>query len=102
LATLKDRTLSVVVAWPAVKYNELFGEKRGYLGPTTTVPEFRSKKLASALTLRAINFLFEKGMDIVVLHTSALNVPSIASLRNIGFEVGHRIKFLRKNLLRKG
>lgn len=102
LATLKDRILSVVVAWPAVKYNKFFGGRRGYLGPAATVPEFRSKKLASALTVRAMNFLFEKGLDAVVLHTSELNVPSVTLLRNIGFEVGHHIKFLRKNLLRKG
>jgi ribosomal protein S18 acetylase RimI-like enzyme len=101
LATLGDKILSVVVAWPAIKYNELFGGRRGYLGPAATVPEFRSKKLASALTVRAMNFLFEKGMDTVVLHTSELNVPSVTLLRTIGFEVGHHIKFLRKNMLRK-
>jgi ribosomal protein S18 acetylase RimI-like enzyme len=98
LATLEDRILSVVVAWPAVKYNKLFGGRRGYLGPAATVPEFRSKKLASALTVRAMNFVFEKGMDTAVLHTSELNIPSVTLLRNIGFEVGHHIKFLRKNL----
>jgi ribosomal protein S18 acetylase RimI-like enzyme len=101
LAVLGDRILSVVVAWPAVKYNELFGGRRGYLGPAATVPEFRSKKLASALTVRAMNFLFEKGMDTAVLHTSELNVPSVTLLRNIGFEVGHHVKFLRKNFMRK-
>jgi hypothetical protein len=51
LATLEDRILSVVVAWPAVKYNRFFGGRRGYLGPAATIPEFRSKKLASALTV---------------------------------------------------
>jgi ribosomal protein S18 acetylase RimI-like enzyme len=101
LAVLEDRILSVVIAWPAVKYNELFGGRRGYLGPAATVPEFRSKKLASALTVRAMNFLFEKGMDTAVLHTSELNVPSVTLLRNIGFEVGHHVKFLRKNFIRK-
>ncbi|MGA3191868.1 MAG: GNAT family N-acetyltransferase [Candidatus Bathyarchaeia archaeon] len=101
LATLEDRILSVVVAMPAVKYNTLFGGRRGYLGPAATVPEFRSKKLASALTVRAMNFLFEKGMDTAVLHTSELNVPSVTLLRNIGFEVGHHVKFLRKNFMGK-
>jgi ribosomal protein S18 acetylase RimI-like enzyme len=101
LATLQDRILSVVVAWPAIKYNRFFGERRGYLGPAATIPEFRSKKLASALTVRAMNFLHEKGMDVVVLHTSELNVPSVTLLGNIGFEVSHHIKFLRKNMIRK-
>ena len=101
LATLQDRILSVVVAWPAVKYNELFGGRRGYLGPAATIPEFRSKKLASALTVRAMNFLLERRMDTAVLHTSELNVPSVTLLGNIGFEVGHHVKFLRKNFMRK-
>jgi ribosomal protein S18 acetylase RimI-like enzyme len=101
LAVFKDRILSVVVAWPAVKYNKFFGARRGYLGPAATIPEYRSKKLASALTVQALNFLFEKGMDTAVLHTSELNIPSVTLLRNIGFEVGHHVKFLRKNLLGK-
>ena len=98
LADSEGRVLSVVVAWPAVKFNQFFGTKRGYLGPAATVPEYRSKRLASALTVRAMNFLYEKGMDTVVLHTSELNVPSVTLLRSIGFEVGHHIKFLRKNV----
>jgi ribosomal protein S18 acetylase RimI-like enzyme len=101
LATLQDKILSVVVAWPAVKYNKLFCARRGYLGPAATVPEYRSKKLASALTVRAMNFLFEKGMDTAVLYTSELNVPSVTLLKKIGFEVAHDVKFLRKNLVRK-
>ena len=70
LAEVGDRILSVVVAWPAVKYNQYFGAKRGYLGPAATIPGYRSKKLASALTVRAMNFLYEKGLDTVILHTS--------------------------------
>jgi ribosomal protein S18 acetylase RimI-like enzyme len=101
LATLQDRILSVVVSWPAIKYNRFFGAKRGYLGPAATVPKYRSKKLASALTVRAMNFLFEKGMDTVVLHTSELNIPSVTLLRNVGFGVAHHVKFLRKSMLRK-
>jgi ribosomal protein S18 acetylase RimI-like enzyme len=101
IATLQDRILSVVVAWPAVKYNRFFWERRGNLGPAATIPEFRSKKLASSLTVRAMNFLLEKGMDTVILHTSELNIPSVTLLRNIGFEVSHQIKFLRKTMVRK-
>lgn len=98
LAEVGDRILSVVVAWPAVKYNQYFGAKRGYLGPAATISEYRSKKLASALTVRAMNFLYEKGLDTVVLHTSERNAPSVTLLRNIGFEIGHLSKFLRKNM----
>jgi ribosomal protein S18 acetylase RimI-like enzyme len=96
-----NKVVSVVVAWPAVKFNAYFGAKRGYLGPAATLSDYRAKKLASALTVRAMNFLFEKGFDQVVLHTSELNVPSVTLLRNLGFEVGHHIEFLKKNVTPK-
>jgi len=101
LAESEGRILSVVVAWPAVKFNQFFGATRGYLGPAATVPEYQSKKLASALTVRAMNFLYEKGMNTAVLHTSEQNVPSVTLLKTIGFEVGHHIKFLRKKVEQK-
>jgi ribosomal protein S18 acetylase RimI-like enzyme len=102
LAEYQDRTLSVVVAWPAVKYNRYFRAKRGYLGPAATIPEYRSKKLATALTIRAMNLLYEKSMDTVVLHTSERNVPSVILLRDIGFKIGHLSKFLRKSIQQEG
>lgn len=101
VAYYEGKVVSVVVAWPAVKFNAYFGTKRGYLGPAATLPEHRSKKLASALTVRAMNFLYGNGFAQVVLHTNEANVPSVTLLRNIGFEVGHHLKFLRKNLPKK-
>jgi ribosomal protein S18 acetylase RimI-like enzyme len=94
----EGKLVSVVVAWPATEFNVYYKTKRGYLGPAATLPEYRGKKLASALTVRAMNVLFEKGMDTVVLHTSELNVPSVTLVRQIGFQVGHHLKFLKKNV----
>jgi len=79
----------------ATKYLQL---KRGYLGPATTLPEFRNKHLASALTARAMNFLFKNGMDSVRLGTSEQNVSSIALLRSLGFQVENVRKILHKKL----
>jgi ribosomal protein S18 acetylase RimI-like enzyme len=79
----------------AMKYLHL---NRGYLGPATTLPEFRNKHLASALTARAMNFLYKKGMDSVILGTSEQNVSSIALLRSLGFRVENIRKILRKEL----
>ncbi len=93
-----NKVVSVVVAWPAVKFNAYFGAERGYLGPAATLTDFRAKKLASALTVRAMNFLFGKGFDQVILHTSELNVPSVTLLRNLRFEVMHHIEFLKKSV----
>lgn len=87
VAEVGGRIVSTVVAKPdrdAMKYLHL---NRGYLGPAVTLPEFRNRHLASALTARAMNFLYEKGMDSVILGTSEQNVSSIAMLRSLGFKV---------------
>jgi ribosomal protein S18 acetylase RimI-like enzyme len=87
VAEVNGRIVSTVVAKPdtdAMKYLHL---SRGYLGPAATLPEFRNRHLASALTARAMNFLYEKGMDSVILGTSEQNVSSIALLRSLGFQV---------------
>ena len=96
IAEVKGRIVSTVVAKPdtdAMKYLHL---NRGYLGPAATLPEFRNKHLASALTARAMNFLYKKGMDSVILGTSEQNVSSIALLRTLGFQVENVRKILRK------
>ncbi|MDI6847912.1 MAG: hypothetical protein QMD23_07310, partial [Candidatus Bathyarchaeia archaeon] len=59
---LDGKIVSVVVSRQDVKYNKFFGGKRGYLGPAATLAEYRGKNLAPALTRRAMNFLFEKGV----------------------------------------
>jgi ribosomal protein S18 acetylase RimI-like enzyme len=61
VADFNNKIVSVVVSKPDTRHNESFDGKRGYLGPATTLAEFRGKNLASALTVRAMNLLFEKG-----------------------------------------
>lgn len=98
VAEVKEKIVSTVVAKPdtdAMKYLNL---NRGYLGPAATLPEFRNKHLASALTARAMNFLYKKGMASVILGTSEQNVSSIALLRGLGFQVENVRKILRKEL----
>jgi ribosomal protein S18 acetylase RimI-like enzyme len=100
VAEVDETIVSAVVAKPdtdCIKYLHL---KRGYLGPAATLPEFRNKHLASALTARSMNFLFEKGMDSVRLGTSEQNVSSIALLHTLGFQVDIVRKILRKKLNR--
>jgi ribosomal protein S18 acetylase RimI-like enzyme len=98
VAEHNNKIVSVVASRFDVDYNEFFNGKRGYLGPAATLAEYRSKNLASALTRRAMNFLFEKGMNSVALYTSEQNTASITLLRKLGFEVRHHWKFMRKNL----
>lgn len=92
------KIVSVVASRPDVNYNKAFNGKRGYLGPAATLSEYRNKNLASALTLRAMNFLFNNGMNSVALHTSEQNIPSVTLLNKLGFKVGHNWKFLHKYL----
>jgi ribosomal protein S18 acetylase RimI-like enzyme len=98
VAEINGKIVSAVVAKPDTNYSKFFNVKRGYLGPAATLPEHRGKNLASVLTVRAMNLLFEKGMNSVALYTSETNIPSVTLLRKIGFEVGHSWKFMRKNL----
>jgi ribosomal protein S18 acetylase RimI-like enzyme len=97
VAEAEGRIVSAVVGKPDTIYNRFFNAHRGYLGPAATLPEYRSKNLASMLTTRAMNFLFEKGMNSVALYTSEANVPSTTLLRKIGLEIGHNWKFMRRN-----
>ncbi len=101
VAEIGGKIVSAVVSRPDTEYNEFFRAKRGYLGPAATLPDYRSKNLASALTRRAMNFLYEKGMDSVGLYTAEQNTPSVMLLRKLGFEVGHQWKFMRKTLHKK-
>ncbi len=97
VAESADRIVSAVVAKPDTEYSRFLHSRRGYLGPAATIPEFRNKHLASALTARAMNFLLEKGMVSVRLGTSELNVSSNALLRGLGFKVDVIHKILRKD-----
>lgn len=98
IAETSNKIVSVVASRPDANYNKFFNGRRGYLGPAATLPEYRGKSLASALTCRAMNYLFEKAMDSVTLYTSEQNIPSVALLRKLSFDVGHHWRFMRKTL----
>jgi len=97
VADYKGEIVSVVVSRRDIKYNSYFRAKRGYLGPAATLPEYRGKGLASALTQKAMNFLLEKGMNCVGLYTSERNKASVNLLKKLGFKVAYRWKFLTKH-----
>jgi len=97
VAIFRGRIVSVVVSKPDIKYNTFFNSRRGYLGPAATLPEHRGRKLATTLTRRAMNTLFESGMDSVALYTAEQNVASVTLLKKLGFEIGHQWRFMRKH-----
>lgn len=98
VADHNNKLVSVVVAKPDMNYNRYFGDNRGYLGPATTLPAYRGRNLASALTQRVMNFLCEKEFSSAALYTQEQNTPSVTLLRNLGFKIGHHWRFMRKNL----
>ena len=98
VAEVKEKIVSIVVAKPDTDSIMYLHLNRGYLGPAATLREFRNKHLASALTARAMNFLYKKGMDSVILGTSEQNVSSITLLQSLGFHVENVRKILRKEL----
>ena len=98
VAEADERIVSTVVAKPDTDYNKYTHLKMAYLGPATTLQEFRNKHFGSALTVRSMNFLFQRGMTSARLGTSEKNVSSIALLRSLGFQVDNVRKILRKKL----
>lgn len=98
IAEVNGKIVSAVVAKPETDSIRYLHENRGYLGPAATLPEFRNMHLATALTAKAMNTLFEKGMESVRLGTSELNVSSNALLRSLGFRVENVRKTMRKKL----
>lgn len=98
IAEIEGKIVSAVVAKPDTDYNNYFHQKRGHLGPAATLPEFRKKHLASALTTQAMNLLFEQGMNSARLGTSELNVASRTLLQSLGFQINANTKVLRKRL----
>jgi ribosomal protein S18 acetylase RimI-like enzyme len=98
VSEINERIVSAVAAKPDTEYLRYLNLKRGYLGPAATLPEFRNKNLASALTVQAMNFLFKRGMNSVRLGTSEQNIPSIILLRGLNFQVDVVRKILRKKM----
>ena len=97
VAESDGKLVSVVVAKPDIGYNRFFNANRGYLGPAATLPEYRGKNLASALTVHAMNSLFKRGMDSVCLFTNEANAFSIKLLQKIGFQIGFHWRFMLKH-----
>jgi ribosomal protein S18 acetylase RimI-like enzyme len=98
IAVANGKIVSAVVARPDTEYNDALNIRRGYLGPTATLPDYRNMQLASALTIRAMNFLLAHDFNSVRLGTSEKNASSIRLLKKLGFHVDDIRKILRKNL----
>jgi ribosomal protein S18 acetylase RimI-like enzyme len=90
--------VAAVVARSDREYNEYFHANRGYLGPAATLPGYRAKGLSQTLTAQAMNFLRERGMRTVCLHTWERNQPAVRLTKNLGFRVVHEWRILAKRV----
>ena len=90
--------VAAVAARSDREYNEYFHANRGYLGPAATLPGYRAKGLSQTLTAQAMNFLRERGMRTVCLHTWERNQPAVRLTKNLGFRVVHEWRILAKRV----
>ena len=97
VAEIEGKIVSAIVSKKDVEYSSHFGKLRGYLGPASTLPGFRKLGLASLLTIRAMNFLLEKGMGSVALYTHDHNKASLSLLKKLGFTTRNHWKQLQKH-----
>lgn len=96
VAEADGKLISVTASMLDQEYSEYFGRRRGYLGPAATLPEYKNKGLASALTKRATNFLASKGMESASLYVLETNAPSIKLAQKLGFSISHHWIHMRK------
>ncbi len=89
VAEKDDMLVGAACARSDAQYNEYYGARRGYLGPTGTRPEFRGKGINRYLNWRAMKFLHERGMTAVSLYTAEDNAPVHKIMRDLGYELKH-------------
>lgn len=90
--------VAVVVGCSDLEYNRHYHARRAYLGPAATLPHHRGKGLGKALTAQVMKILHGLGMDTACLYTWETNRPALATIRDLGFRVGHEWKVLRRSL----
>ena len=98
VAECEGQLVAAVVARSDREFNLHYRAKRGYLGPTATLPAYRGKGLSKALTARAVNLLREQEMQAVCLYTWDGNAAALSVARSLGFRISHHWRFLRKTL----
>ncbi len=79
-----------------VEYNEHYHKKRGYLGPSGTLPEFRGRGLNRAVNWHAMKSAKEHGMDSVSLYTNEENFPVLKLTYELGYTLVYHWKLLKR------
>lgn len=98
VAEFEGRLVAAVVARTDREFEFCSGVKRGYLGPAATLPDHQGRGLAKALTVRALNFLWERGMRAASLYTWSGNRAAVRVVNSVGFRLANEWHILTKSL----
>ncbi len=98
VAEYEGQIVAAVVARTDKEFNEHYQARRGYLGPSATLPAHAGKGLGKALSCQAMNFLFKQGMKAASLFTLEDNAAALSIAKSQGFQISHHWKFLHKTL----
>ncbi len=92
----QGRLIGAGVSRSDFEYNEHYQKRRGYLGPSGTLPEFRGRGLNKAVNWHAMKSAKEHGMDSVSLYTNEENFPVLKLTHELGYTLVYHWKLLRR------
>ncbi len=100
VAEYEGRLIGAGVARGDLEYNEYYHDKRGYLGPSGTLPEFRGRGLNKSINWHAMNTAKRHGMTSVMLYTHEANFPVLKLTNEFGYTIIYHWKLLRRGISR--
>lgn len=89
------RLIGAGVARRDLEYNEYYHAKRGYLGPSGTLPEFRGRGLNKSVNWHAMNAAKHFGMTSASLYTHEENFPVLKLTHELGYTIVYHWKMLK-------
>lgn len=93
------RLIAVGVSRRDLEYNKHYHMKRGYLGPSGTLPEFRGKGLNRAVNWHAMDFVKKQGLDSISLYTHEDNFAVLKLTQELGYTIIYHWKLLKRRRL---
>ncbi len=96
VAEYRGKLVGAGVARRDMEYNAFYKKKRGYLGPSGTLPEFRGRGLNKAVNWHAMKFLVKQGLDSVSLYTNESNFAVQRLTMEFGYTLCYHWKLLKR------
>ncbi len=99
VAEYDGRLIGAGVARRDLEYNEYYHAKRGYLGPSGTLPEYRGRGLNKSVNWHAMNAAKQQGMTSVMLYTHEENFAVLKLTKEFGYTIIYHWKLLKRGTL---